>query len=99
MNKKIEIGLLGSGTVGTGVIKVLLENVHEITQKIGREVAITKVLVRDLNKKRKIPSTCTIIDDFEEIINDDSIDIVVEVMGGENPAKEYMLRKACSNSK
>ena len=92
MNKKIKIGLLGSGTVGTGVIKVLLENVHEITQKIGREVAITKVLVRDLNKKRKIPSTCTIIDDFEEIINDDSIDIVVEVMGGENPAKEYMLR-------
>ena len=55
MNKKIKIGLLGSGTVGTGVIKVLLENVHEITQKIGREVAITKVLVRDLNKKRKIP--------------------------------------------
>ena len=92
MKKQINIGLLGFGTVGSGVIKVLLENMHDIRQKVGREIVVSKVLVRDMNKKREIPDGCVITDNVDEILNDKCIDIVVEVMGGEHPAKEYMLR-------
>lgn len=92
MKKQINIGLLGFGTVGSGVIKVLLENMHDIRQKVGREIVVSKVLVRDMNKKREIPDRCVLTDNVDEILNDKCIDIVVEVMGGEHPAKEYMLR-------
>ncbi len=92
MKKQINIGLLGFGTVGSGVIKVLLENMHDIRQKVGREIVVSKVLVRDMNKKREIPDGCVLTDNVDEILNDKCIDIVVEVMGGEHPAKEYMLR-------
>ncbi|WP_110953121.1 homoserine dehydrogenase [Anaerosinus massiliensis] len=92
MKKNINIGLLGLGTVGGGVLKVLKENAYEISQKVGGNVKIKKVLVRDINKKRTIEGDFSVTSDVNDIINDEEIDIVIEVMGGENPAKEYMLR-------
>lgn len=92
MKNKIQIGLLGLGTVGTGVIKVLIENAYEISQKVDAEVKVKTVLVRNLDKKRNVTGEFIVTDQIEDIINDDEIDIVVEVMGGEYPAKEYMLR-------
>ena len=53
MAKKIKIGLLGCGTVGSGVLKVLHENYHDIQAKIGNDIEISKVLVRNLNKKKR----------------------------------------------
>lgn len=50
MAKKIKLGLLGCGTVGTGVLKVLQENYHDIRAKIGNDIEVSKVLVRNLNK-------------------------------------------------
>ena len=50
MAKKIKLGLLGCGTVGTGVLKVLQENYHDIKAKIGNDIEVSKVLVRNLNK-------------------------------------------------
>lgn len=54
MAKKIKLGLLGCGTVGTGVLKVLQENYHDIRAKIGNDIEVSKVLVRNLNKKRDL---------------------------------------------
>lgn len=92
MTKKIKLGLLGCGTVGTGVLKVLKENHHDIEAKIGNKIEISKVLVRDLTKARDFSGDVIFTDNIDDIINDKEIDIVVELLGGINPAKEYMLR-------
>ncbi len=92
MVKDIKIGLLGFGTVGSGVARVLKENAHEIEQKVGTSVTIKKVLVRDKSKKREYLDDLYVTDDINEIINDDEIDIVVELMGGLVPAHDYMLK-------
>lgn len=92
MDKKIKIGLLGFGTVGTGVVRVLRENRNEINAKVGAEIEIKAVLVRDKNKKRPYMEDLLLTDNIEDILQDKEIDIVIELMGGINPAKDYMLR-------
>lgn len=92
MNKKIKIGLLGMGTVGTGVIKVLKENKAEIANRVGAEIEVKTVLVRNLNKPRPVAGDFVVTDDIDAVLNDEDIKIVVEVMGGEMPAREYMLK-------
>ena len=52
MNRDIKIGLLGFGTVGTGVVRVLRENAYEISRKANTDIKIKTVLVHDINKKR-----------------------------------------------
>jgi homoserine dehydrogenase len=91
--KKVKIALLGLGNVGRGVWMILNSNKEEIMKRCGYEVEVAKVLVRDKNKPRgvEIPNEL-ITTDFNEILEDDSIKIVVEVMGGMEPAREYMLR-------
>ena len=91
MERPVRIGLLGSGTVGTGVVRVLKENAYEISQKVGAPVQIQTVLVRDTHKVRPDLKGLRVTDDFQEIVADDGIDIVVELMGGLHPAREYML--------
>lgn len=91
--KKIKIALLGLGNVGRGVWMILNSNKEEVSKRCGYEVEIAKVLVRNKNKKRSVEIPEDIITtDFDEILNDDSIKIVVEVMGGMEPAREYMLK-------
>lgn len=91
--KKVKVGLLGIGTVGSGTWKILNENKDDILRKSGYEIEVKKVLVKDINKKRdeSIPVDL-FTQDFEDILNDDEIEIVVEVMGGIEPAKEYILK-------
>ena len=91
---KLKIGLLGAGTVGSGVVKALQNNDFVEIKKIG---------VKDLNKKRDFltnlngnePSLTT---DLNEIVNDPEIGIVVEVLGGLSPAKD-LVKKAIQNKK
>lgn len=92
MEKTIQIGLLGSGTVGTGVVRVLRENLQEISEKIGAGLAIKKVLVRDVSKKRPYLEGLSVTDNVDEILEDPDISIIVEVMGGIHPAMEYMMK-------
>lgn len=87
----INIALLGMGTVGTGVVKILTKNAHNITQKVGAPVAIKKILVRNPHKSRAITTDAEFVTDFDTILNDPDIAIVVELMGGETPSKDYML--------
>ncbi|MBC2458080.1 homoserine dehydrogenase [Clostridium beijerinckii] len=91
--KKVKIALLGLGNVGRGVWMILNSNKEEIMKRCGYEVEIAKVLVRDKNKPRGIEISGELVTtDFNEILKDSSIKIVVEVMGGMEPAREYMLR-------
>lgn len=90
--KKIKIALLGLGTVGRGVWMILNSNKEEIGKRAGYEVEVSKILVRNKNKKRGVEVPDSLITtDYNDILNDDSIKIVIEVMGGMNPAKEYIL--------
>ena len=92
MKKSISIGLLGLGTVGTGVIKVLTTNRHNIEQKVGLPIIVKKILVRNPDKARAVHTEAQITTNMEDIICDSDIDIIVELMGGEEPAKTYILQ-------
>jgi homoserine dehydrogenase len=92
MFERIKIGILGLGTVGTGVVKLLEEQKNDFFWKVGCKLEIAKILVRNVNKKRSIDIDKNLLtENWEEIINDPEIQIVVEVMGGIEPAKTYIL--------
>ena len=88
----IKIALLGAGTVGSGVVHTLSMNAATITGRCGAHIEIKKILVRDAKKHRPEVEGIPLTDSFDEILNDDEISVVVEVMGGIAPAKDYMLR-------
>jgi homoserine dehydrogenase len=91
--KKVKMALLGLGNVGQGVWKILNKNKKEIMMNCGYEIEVSKILVRDIHKNRGIEVPKEILTtNIEDIFEDDSIKIVVELMGGSEPAKEYMLR-------
>jgi len=95
----LKIGLLGFGTVGRGVYRILTGNGECIKKKIGAGVTIKKILVRNMDKDRGIdvdPAKFTTR--VEDIINDPEISIVVEVMGGIEPTLDYVSR-ALQNGK
>jgi len=88
----VRVGLLGMGTVGTGVMRILDDNAENITRKIGCPLRIEKILVRDLSKTRRLSvDSALFTTDVADILDNPNIDIVVELMGGERPAKEYIL--------
>lgn len=91
-NKKtIKVGLLGLGTVGTGVYKLIQKNQDEMMQKIGAHMEIAKILVHNIEKKREGVDASLLTNRWEDILNDDEISIVIEVMGGMEPAKSMIL--------
>lgn len=95
----IKIGLLGCGTVGSGVVKLLTKNADVIALKTGSKLEIKRILVRDLTKKRNdILSPNVFTTRAEDILEDPEIQIVVELIGGIEPAKSYILQ-ALSNGK
>jgi homoserine dehydrogenase len=96
---KISVGIIGFGTVGTGTVKILLENREIIKERLGFEINLRRIADLDVEKDRgiKLPKgiMTTIVDD---ILRDPEIDIVVELIGGIRPAKDFIL-KAINNHK
>ena len=93
MENVTKIALLGLGTVGDGVYKVIRMQAEEMERKLGTTVEIKRVLVRNIEKaKAKVEDASILTNDIEEIIQDHEIRIVVEVMGGIEPAKSYILK-------
>ena len=90
--EEVKIGLLGFGTVGSGVYELLKKNGELIKERVGIKPVVKKILVRDLKKKRNIevnPELFTT--DIAEILNDPEIKIVCELIGGTSPAKEFII--------
>lgn len=97
--KELNIALLGLGTVGSGVVKIIEENRQQIKDTINKDIVIKHILVRDKSKKRPLNiSQYHLTEDIDEILGDESIDIVVEVMGGIEPTVDW-LRTALKNKK
>ncbi|MEJ7538554.1 homoserine dehydrogenase [Staphylococcus lugdunensis] len=91
--KELNIALLGLGTVGSGVVKIIEENRQQIKDTINKDIIIKHILVRNKAKKRPINfQQYHLTEDVHEILNDDSIDIVIEVMGGIEPTVDYISR-------
>lgn len=90
--KRINIALLGLGTVGTGVVQILKENHEQIKEKLNTDIRISWILVSDVTKPRNIETShYQLTDDIEDIKKDDTIDMYVEVMGGIENTKEILL--------
>ena len=87
----IQIAVLGYGTIGSGVAEVLKVNKESITKRVGDEISIKYIL--DLREFPGDPHEAQIVHDFEIIEKDEEVEIVVEAMGGVNPA--YKFAKAC----
>lgn len=89
--KKVGLALLGLGTIGSGVIKVLKENGEMIKSREGIEIEVKKILVRDKSKKRAVAVPANLLtDSMEDILRDTSIDVIAEFMGGESPAFTFI---------
>jgi len=90
--KPISVGVVGFGTVGSGVVKILIENKDLISQRVGREVVVKKVADIDLARDRGVAVAKDVLtEDYADILKDPDIDIVVETMGGINAAQKMIL--------
>lgn len=97
--KKINIGLLGLGNIGTGTYKVLEINRKQIEEATGATVEITKILEKDIDRPRDITVPRErFVSDPEEIFSDPDIDIVIELLGGVEPAAT-MIESALNSGK
>jgi homoserine dehydrogenase len=96
--KPINVGLLGLGTVGGGTLTVLRRNAQEISRRAGREIRVVRAAVRNLDKAKALAGDLPLTTDPFDVVDDPSIDIVVELIGGLEPARELVLR-AIANGK
>ncbi len=97
--KPIKVGLLGIGTVGGGTFSVLKRNQEEISRRAGRDIIVTMIADKDLDKARSLAgSDIVVTDNAHDIVTNPEIDIVVELIGGNTIAKDLIL-EAIAQSK
>lgn len=90
--KPIKVGLLGLGVVGGGTWKVLARNAEEIARRAGRRIEVSRIAVRDVAKARlRVGNDMALSNDPYEVVRDPAIDIVVELIGGVDLARELVL--------
>lgn len=94
----VKLGILGMGTVASGLVNILEINNEKITESLGKNILLSKVLVKNKSKKRNINLKQEVYtEDAYEVINDENIQIIVELIGGIDLAYEYI--KAALNNK
>ena len=92
MKQKINVGMIGLGTVGTGAFRILRDNAEIIRHRVGVPIEVAKIAVRHIARDRGLNVPSTILTNKpSEIVDDPNIDIVVELIGGYVPAKELIL--------
>ncbi len=93
MSKTIRVAVLGLGTVGSGIIRILQDDPEMIARRAGCQFDIRYVVVRDLQKKRTVslPSGTVMTSDWHQAVTDPNVDVVVEVIGGITTAKDAVL--------
>jgi homoserine dehydrogenase len=91
--QSVRVALLGSGTVGGGVLRLLRDNAAQLESRVGAPIEVTHVLVRSLDKER-VPECRRewLTTEADRVFSDAGVDVVVEVMGGEKPARDYIQR-------
>jgi len=90
--EQIGIGLAGLGTVGAGVYKHLIRNRALISERVGLELAVRRIAVRNTSKVRTLPPPAELVtDDWKELVEDPSIGILVELMGGVEAPFQFMM--------
>jgi homoserine dehydrogenase len=95
----INVGIIGFGTVGTGTVRILLENREILKERLGFEINLKRIADLDIERDRGISLPEGVLStDVDALLNDPHIDIVVELIGGIKPAKDFIL-KAISNRK
>ncbi len=91
--KSISVGIIGFGTVGSGTARILLENAEIIRRRLGAPVVLKTISDLDVKRDRGIKLGSTkLTSDVKDILNDPEIDIVVELIGGYKPAKDFILQ-------
>ncbi|HMK43113.1 MAG TPA: Gfo/Idh/MocA family oxidoreductase, partial [Dissulfurispiraceae bacterium] len=97
---KIYVGIIGFGTVGSGTARILLENASIIGKRAGGiDVVLKRIADRDVTRDRGVMLPAgTLIPSADDLLNDPEIDVVVELVGGIHPAKDFIL-KAIENGK
>ncbi|GAB5443421.1 MAG: homoserine dehydrogenase [Fuerstiella sp.] len=91
MSAPLNIALIGFGTVGTGVARILSTQAESITRRAGRSIQIRHVVVRDTTRAREyLPADATVSDSIENVLNDSDTQLVVQLMGGIDPARSCM---------
>ncbi len=91
--KTIKVGLLGFGTIGTGVVKVFQQNMDILRQRLCCALELVKVVDRDITEDRGVQLADGILTtDVEEVISNPDIDIVIELIGGYEPARSFILK-------
>jgi len=91
--KEIKVGLIGFGTVGTGVVKILQENASVIEQRLGGRIYLYKIADIDLKRDRGVQVPTEILtSDVQEVIANPEISIVLELIGGIEPARTFILK-------
>lgn len=95
--KKINVGLIGLGTIGRGVYKELLHNQLFFREKYDVNVALCKVCDKDARVRKQLGIAASLFTtDYQEIVRAKDVDVVIELIGGMSPAKDIILRSLCS---
>ena len=95
----VKVGLMGLGTVGGGTFNVLARNAEEITRRAGRGIIVTHAAARDYDPSRLASlEGVKISDNAFDVVNDPEVDIIVELIGGYEPARQLVLQ-AIENGK
>lgn len=90
--KPVKVGLLGLGTVGTGVVRIVEGHQEDLSSQVGSPISIEKIAVKNKEKERSVSVDYRkVTDDPWEVIRDPEIDVIVEVMGGIEQTREYLL--------
>lgn len=90
--EQIKIGMLGLGTVGSGVVQIIQEHQEKISQITGRHLKVQRVVVRNVAAHENDFTGIELTTDVNEILDDPEIQIIVEVMGAIHPAKDYIIQ-------
>ncbi|MFM8384363.1 MAG: homoserine dehydrogenase [Actinomycetota bacterium] len=98
VKRELGIGMLGCGVVGSQVARLLTEDSGDFAARSGAKLSLKKIAVRDVAVKREHVKSELLTKDADSVVNDPSIDIVIEVMGGIEPARTLIL-KAIANGK
>lgn len=92
MKETVKVGLLGFGTVGGGVYQIIKNHQEELRHRVGSGIEVKKILVKNEEKQRSVQIESELLTThIEEILQDSEIDIVIEVMGGIEESKTYIL--------